>query len=168
MSVESNSWLKTLCMTTTGVSTLKWSLLAMTVIRSSGTKRNWHTTLGQHIKKRTAFIVMSNLVRFNAFIILQRKATWGLTRKECMRNPSKTLLNLCVVCVTTELTPSLTWTDTVRSAKLWIQVPSITLATCATRHFLQRSGSPPVWISNSNVCQKKQTSPSTDLCVRGY
>ena len=28
-----------------------------------------------HIKLRTALIVMSNLVRFNAFIILQRKAT---------------------------------------------------------------------------------------------
>ena len=48
---------------------------AITVIRSSGTKRNWHTTLGQHIAKRTAFIVMPNLVRFHAFIILQRKAT---------------------------------------------------------------------------------------------
>ena len=118
-----------------------------------------------HIKLRTALIVMSNLVRFNAFIILQRKATWGHTRKECARNPSKTLLSLCMVRVTTELTPSLTWTDTVRSAKLWIQVPSITLANRATRRFLQRSGSPPVWISNSNVSQKKQTSSSTDLCV---
>ena len=71
-----------------------------------------------HIKLRTALIVMSNLVRFNAFIILQRKATRGHTRKECARNPSKTLLSLCMVRVTTELTPSLTWTDTVRSAKL--------------------------------------------------
>ena len=50
-------------MTTTGVSTLKWILLAMTVIRSSGTKRNWHTILGKHIRKGLAFIVMSNLVK---------------------------------------------------------------------------------------------------------
>ena len=36
--------------------------LATTVTRSSRAKLNWHTTQGQHIKKRTAFIVTSNLV----------------------------------------------------------------------------------------------------------
>ena len=36
-------------------------------------------------------------------------------RKECMRKPSQTLLNWCVVRVTTELTGSLIWTHTVRS-----------------------------------------------------
>ena len=34
-----------------------------------------------------------------------------------------------------------------------------------TLNTLERSGSPPVWISNSNASQKKQASPSTDLCV---
>ena len=65
-------------------------------------------------------------------------ATKSNLRTHKKRVHEKTLLNLCAVRVTTELTPSLTWTDIVRSAKLWIQVPSITLATCATRRFLQR------------------------------
>ena len=33
------------------------------------------TKLAYHVGKRTAFIVMPNLVRFHAFFILQRKAT---------------------------------------------------------------------------------------------
>ena len=43
MSVESNSWLKTLCMTTTGVSTLKWSLLAILIFRNK-------TKLANHVR----------------------------------------------------------------------------------------------------------------------
>ena len=109
---------------------------------------------------------MSNLVRFNAFIILRRKATWGLTRKECMRKPSKTLLNLCVVRVTTELTPSLTWTDIVRSAKLWIQVPSITLATCATRRFLQRRTWPGTQNCTIELTMINQSVTFLALCAR--
>ena len=140
MCVESNSWLKMDCMTTTGLSTQKLSLPVMSVTKHSGAKRNWHTTLRQHMLKKKVFIVTSNLERFNAFFIPQRKAIWGLTRKECMRKLMMSFpQNLCVVCVATEPTTSLTWTDIVISAKnLWIKILSITLVTFVRRSFLQR------------------------------
>ena len=88
-------------MTTTGPSTQKWGLPAMSVTKHSVVKKNWHTTLRQHMRKKKVFIATSNLERLNAFIIPQQKA-----RKECMRKLVMPFLqNLCVVCAATEPTP---------------------------------------------------------------
>ena len=53
--MESKSWLKMDCMTTTGPSTQKWSLPVMSVITHSGVKLNWHTTLRQHMLKKSFY-----------------------------------------------------------------------------------------------------------------
>ena len=75
---------------------------------------------------------MSSMRRILATIL------WAISQS---RVHEKTLPNWCMVRVTTDLMPSLIWTDTVRSAKLWIS-----LATCATRHFLQRR----TWLGTKN------------------
>ena len=82
------------------MSTLKLSLLAICVTNLSRVKRSWDTTQFQHMLKRKLWTVTSNLMGSNAFIFLQRIATWELTRKECMWNQSKPISQcMFVACV---------------------------------------------------------------------
>ena len=115
--------------------------------------------------KRKISSVTSNLMGSNVFTMLRQIATWGPTRKEyMMRNQQMPISqNMFVTCVTSELTPSLTWTDIVRSAKFWIQV---TLATCATRRFLQRRTWPGTQNCTIELTMINQSVTFLALCAR--
>ena len=97
--VANSSWPKKDWVTTTGPSMSKLNLLAMSVTKYSEAKSTWQSTLATHMLKTYVFPVTSNLERLHAFIILQRKAIWQLTRKECMRKLLMSFFqNLCVLC----------------------------------------------------------------------
>jgi len=71
-------------------------------------KKTSLSTLGMYMLQTKNFTVTSNPERFHAFIIPQGKAIWRLTRKECTKNLMMTFPNLCVLCVVTKPTESLT------------------------------------------------------------
>ena len=110
-------------------------------IFKSKTKLEYHTR-ATHQEKNSFYCD----VKVGDTRCIYYSATKSNLRAHKKRMHEKTLLNWCVARVTTELTGNLIWTHTVRSAKFQIEVPSITLATCATRRFLQRS----TWLGTKN------------------
>ena len=98
--VANNSWPKADWVATTGPSTTHLSLLALSVTRYSQTKSTWQTKWATHMLKTNVFLVTSKLERLHAAIILQQKAIWGLTKKECTRKQLTPFLqNMHVFCV---------------------------------------------------------------------
>ena len=122
--VANNSWPKADWVATTGLSTTQLSLLALSVTRYSETKITWQSTWATHMLKTSVFLVTSKLERVHAAIILQQKAIWGLTRKECTRKQLMSFLqNMRVVCVATAPTVRSAWAVITKSAiDFWIKI----------------------------------------------